>query len=41
MVNAGAIIVSSLIKDEVNMADRFDYVSDDMMVLLTLTRSDY
>lgn len=27
MVNSGAIIVSSLIKNKKNLADRFDYVS--------------
>jgi hypothetical protein len=27
MVNSGAIVVSSLIKKDWNMADRFDYVS--------------
>lgn len=27
MINAGAIVVSSLLRNEMNIADRFDYVS--------------
>jgi hypothetical protein len=27
MINAGAIVVSSLLKKEMNIADRFDFVS--------------
>ena len=46
MVNSGAIIVSSLIKNNWNMADRFDYVSlffvpkflnSDFMIFVSLT----
>ena len=32
MINAGAIVVSSLLKKDLNVADRFDYVSQKVFV---------
>lgn len=38
MVNSGAIIVSSLLKKDWSMADRFDYVSERLVIAVRRDR---
>ena len=37
MINAGAIVVSSLLKKDLNVADRFDYVSQKFLISFAIS----